>query len=165
MLGPGILSVTGNMVSPIIESGNLMRSVICSGDAHRKQRKMLTPVFSAKHLRALVPVFYQVTRKASTMPCFPPLSSHLASKYMLTSQAAHRRHLIADRGRTPRCRHTWMDGTRRFGAHRPDGHRLLLRPAQRGRRGCIRGSGEELCVGVLTSMSYAPNNLALTPES
>ncbi|KAI0716435.1 cytochrome P450 [Earliella scabrosa] len=43
MLGPGILSVTG--------------------DAHRKQRKMLTPVFSAKHLRALVPVFYQVTRK------------------------------------------------------------------------------------------------------
>ncbi|KAL1946306.1 hypothetical protein VTO73DRAFT_15433 [Trametes versicolor] len=43
MLGPGLLSVTG--------------------DTHRKQRKMLTPVFSAKHLRTVVPIFYQVTDK------------------------------------------------------------------------------------------------------
>ncbi|OJT02968.1 Cytochrome P450 6a2 [Trametes pubescens] len=43
MLGPGLLSV--------------------SGDMHRKQRKMLTPVFSAKHLRTVVPIFYRVTDK------------------------------------------------------------------------------------------------------
>ncbi|RPD56021.1 cytochrome P450 [Lentinus tigrinus ALCF2SS1-6] len=43
MLGPGILSVTG--------------------DIHRRQRKMLTPVFSARHLKELVPIFYQVTHK------------------------------------------------------------------------------------------------------
>ncbi|KAI0720735.1 cytochrome P450 [Cerioporus squamosus] len=43
MLGPGIISVTGDM--------------------HRRQRKMLTPVFSARHLKELVPIFYQVTHK------------------------------------------------------------------------------------------------------
>ncbi|KAI1790850.1 cytochrome P450 [Ganoderma leucocontextum] len=43
MLGPGILSVTG--------------------DTHRKQRKMLTPVFASRYLRGLVPAFYNVTHK------------------------------------------------------------------------------------------------------
>ncbi|KAI0350833.1 cytochrome P450 [Trametes cingulata] len=43
MLGPGVLSVTG--------------------ETHRKQRRMLTPVFSPRHLRDLVPVFYRVTHK------------------------------------------------------------------------------------------------------
>ncbi|KAH9886464.1 cytochrome P450 [Cubamyces lactineus] len=42
-IGPGILGVSGNI--------------------HRKQRKMLTPVFSAKHMRGLMPVFYRVTDK------------------------------------------------------------------------------------------------------
>ncbi|KAM5538786.1 hypothetical protein V8D89_007508 [Ganoderma adspersum] len=43
LLGPGVLSVTGEM--------------------HRKQRKMLTPPFASRHLRGLVPVFYSVTGK------------------------------------------------------------------------------------------------------
>lgn len=34
-----------------------------TGDTHRRQRKMLTPVFSAKHLRSAVSVFYQVVDK------------------------------------------------------------------------------------------------------
>ncbi|KAL7277359.1 hypothetical protein ACG7TL_009219 [Trametes sanguinea] len=42
-LGPGVLGVNGR--------------------THRRQRKMLLPVFSAKHLRGLVPVFYCVTHK------------------------------------------------------------------------------------------------------
>nr|BED42987.1 cytochrome P450 monooxygenase [Trametes versicolor] len=42
-LGPGLASVTG--------------------ETHRKQRKMLTPVFSAKHLRTIVPIFHRVTDK------------------------------------------------------------------------------------------------------
>ncbi|EIW55304.1 cytochrome P450 [Trametes versicolor FP-101664 SS1] len=43
-LGPGLGSVTG--------------------ETHRRQRKMLTPVFSAKHLRTIVPIFHRVTDKA-----------------------------------------------------------------------------------------------------
>ncbi|KAF9482522.1 cytochrome P450 [Pholiota conissans] len=33
------------------------------GDQHRKQRKMLNPVFSIVHMREIVPVFYDVTYK------------------------------------------------------------------------------------------------------
>ncbi|KAF5319267.1 hypothetical protein D9619_008300 [Psilocybe cf. subviscida] len=33
------------------------------GDQHRKQRKMLNPVFSNAHMRDMVPMFYDVTRK------------------------------------------------------------------------------------------------------
>ncbi|OBZ67957.1 Docosahexaenoic acid omega-hydroxylase CYP4F3 [Grifola frondosa] len=43
LLGPGIFAVTGNH--------------------HRRQRKMLNPVFSAAHLRHMVPVFYGITHK------------------------------------------------------------------------------------------------------
>ncbi|KAJ3566860.1 hypothetical protein NP233_g6732 [Leucocoprinus birnbaumii] len=34
-----------------------------SGEQHRKQRKMLTPVFSIAHMRAMTPIFYEVTRR------------------------------------------------------------------------------------------------------
>ncbi|KAF5360940.1 hypothetical protein D9756_005071 [Leucocoprinus leucothites] len=33
------------------------------GEQHRKQRKMLTPVFSTTHMRAMTPIFYEVTRR------------------------------------------------------------------------------------------------------
>lgn len=33
------------------------------GDHHRKQRKMLNPVFSIAHLRQMIPMFYEVTHK------------------------------------------------------------------------------------------------------
>ncbi|KAJ3507527.1 hypothetical protein NMY22_g16903 [Coprinellus aureogranulatus] len=33
------------------------------GDQHRKQRKMLNPVFSVAHLRNMIPIFYDVTHK------------------------------------------------------------------------------------------------------
>ncbi|KAI0324490.1 cytochrome P450 [Cubamyces sp. BRFM 1775] len=42
-LGPGLLSVMG--------------------DQHKKQRRMLHPVFSAKHIRELLPTFYEVSHK------------------------------------------------------------------------------------------------------
>lgn len=41
-IGPGLLSATGDM--------------------HRKQRKMLAPVFSAKHLKDMTKTFYGVTK-------------------------------------------------------------------------------------------------------
>ena len=31
---------------------------------------MLTPAFSAEHLRGLLPIFYQVTHKVSPVPSF-----------------------------------------------------------------------------------------------
>ncbi|KAF7327570.1 Rint-1 family protein [Mycena kentingensis (nom. inval.)] len=34
-----------------------------TGEQHRKQRKMLNPVFSAAHLRAMVPIFFQVGKR------------------------------------------------------------------------------------------------------
>ncbi|KAG6919202.1 hypothetical protein DXG01_008500 [Tephrocybe rancida] len=34
------------------------------GESHRKQRKMLNPVFSVTHVREMMPVFYDVTHKA-----------------------------------------------------------------------------------------------------
>ncbi|OBZ67710.1 hypothetical protein A0H81_12280 [Grifola frondosa] len=43
LFGPGILASTG--------------------ERHRKQRKMLNPVFSAKHMRDMVPIFHEVSRK------------------------------------------------------------------------------------------------------
>lgn len=33
------------------------------GAQHKRQRKMLNPVFSAKHLREMMPLFYQVVHK------------------------------------------------------------------------------------------------------
>ncbi|KAL0060216.1 hypothetical protein AAF712_012971 [Marasmius tenuissimus] len=36
-----------------------------AGEHHRKQRKMLTPVFSAAHLRDMTPIFYDIVKKLS----------------------------------------------------------------------------------------------------
>ncbi|KAH9848266.1 cytochrome P450 [Lenzites betulinus] len=44
--GPGLLSTTG--------------------ETHRKQRKLLSPVFSPKNLRIITPVFYEVTHRLQT---------------------------------------------------------------------------------------------------
>ncbi|KAJ7931394.1 cytochrome P450 [Mycena leptocephala] len=38
-----------------------------SGEQHRKQRKILTPVFSAAHLRQMVPIFFDVAKKVRTI--------------------------------------------------------------------------------------------------
>ncbi|EDR02322.1 uncharacterized protein LACBIDRAFT_309740 [Laccaria bicolor S238N-H82] len=40
------------------------KAVFCTlGDYHRRQRKMLNPVFSIAHMRGMVPVFYSITHK------------------------------------------------------------------------------------------------------
>ena len=43
LLGPGLLTTAGAV--------------------HKKQRRMLQPVFSATHLRSMSPIFYEITRK------------------------------------------------------------------------------------------------------
>lgn len=35
-----------------------------TGERHRKQRRMLNPVFSPQHLQGMVPIFYSVSYKA-----------------------------------------------------------------------------------------------------
>ncbi|KAI0631049.1 cytochrome P450 [Trametes polyzona] len=52
MLGPGVLAVTGH--------GSHERA---QGETHRKQRKILTPAFAPRHLRALVPLCYSVVNR------------------------------------------------------------------------------------------------------
>lgn len=43
-----------------------------TGDHHRKQRRMLNPVFSANHLRQMTPLFYHITNKVRQYrPCNP----------------------------------------------------------------------------------------------
>ena len=37
------------------------------GDHHRKQRKMLNPVFSINHMRRMIPIFDQVSRKVRAL--------------------------------------------------------------------------------------------------
>lgn len=61
-------------------------TLICVGRTHRRQRKMLLPVFSAKHLRGLVPVFYCVTHKVEIIVIPPSRSSY---KSLTTVLAAH----------------------------------------------------------------------------
>lgn len=36
------------------------------GDQHRKQRKMMNPVFSINHMRGMIPLFYEVTERLRT---------------------------------------------------------------------------------------------------
>lgn len=37
------------------------------GETHRKQRKMLNPVFSVNHMRAMTPLFYAVAHKVAAI--------------------------------------------------------------------------------------------------
>ncbi|KAI0350849.1 cytochrome P450 [Trametes cingulata] len=57
---------TYDQIEWLVRSNNMLLGaglLSVLGPAHRKQRKMLMPVFSAKHLRDLTPVFYEVTNR------------------------------------------------------------------------------------------------------
>ncbi|KAJ3512933.1 hypothetical protein NMY22_g15191 [Coprinellus aureogranulatus] len=59
--GPGLLATLGKALIYLYESDG---SDIClEGDQHRKQRKMLNPVFSIAHMREMIPIFYDVVHK------------------------------------------------------------------------------------------------------
>ena len=64
-LGPGLLGVHGEtyLSPPPKHYPQLRRSIILSGARHRKQRKMLNPVFSIKHMREMIPIFYDVAHR------------------------------------------------------------------------------------------------------
>ncbi|XP_006462833.1 hypothetical protein AGABI2DRAFT_179442 [Agaricus bisporus var. bisporus H97] len=52
--------VSSTSISSIIFGGGL---AVATGEQHRKQRKMLNPLFSTSHLRGMVPLFYEVTNR------------------------------------------------------------------------------------------------------
>jgi cytochrome P450 len=40
------------------------------GEHHKKQRKMLNPVFSTNHLRDMLPIFYEISYKVLQLRLF-----------------------------------------------------------------------------------------------
>ncbi|KAI0717427.1 cytochrome P450 [Cerioporus squamosus] len=60
------------------------------GEQHRRQRKMLNPVLSTKHLRAMMPIVYSVIYKVST-------AAHTRLKLARTNQRFHRLDAIFQR--------------------------------------------------------------------
>ena len=43
------------------------------GEHHKKQRKMLNPVFSIAHMRRMIPIFNQVGHRVSSMIVWPSM--------------------------------------------------------------------------------------------
>ncbi len=61
LIGPGLFATEGASRSNHEPSRPM--SYLLSGEQHRRQRRMLNPVFSTKHLREMVPLFYRVTHQ------------------------------------------------------------------------------------------------------
>lgn len=62
LFGPGLLSTLGE-VSACITSSSFDLLSISKGEQHRRQRKMLNPVFSITHMRHMLPIFYSTIRR------------------------------------------------------------------------------------------------------
>lgn len=56
--GPGLLSTIG--IPCISLFGECFLISIPTGERHRKQRKMMNPVFSVAHMRRMMPIFYRI---------------------------------------------------------------------------------------------------------
>ena len=52
-------------VTSIVLSVRIFINSLFSGGEHRRQRKIMTPAFSAKSMRELMPIFYEVAHKVS----------------------------------------------------------------------------------------------------
>lgn len=59
LFGPGV----GSTLRTSLLFDTLLFTYPHPGDQHRKQRKMLLPAFSVKHLREMTPIFYQIAEK------------------------------------------------------------------------------------------------------
>ena len=83
--GPGLLGTLGQYPDVVqkchIHCGS--HRVVTAGDHHRKQRKLLNPVFSIAHMRRMIPIFNDVGHKVpiplpSFFPSFETGRSHVA---------------------------------------------------------------------------------------
>lgn len=61
-LGPGLFGVHGSVLSLHVYR-KIFLTYTNLGASHRRQRKMLNPVFSIKHMRELTPIFYEVAHR------------------------------------------------------------------------------------------------------
>lgn len=87
LLGPGLFSVNQGV--------------------HRKQRKMLNPVFAAEHLRKMTPVFYTVARNVRVSRTLRlPLDALRAGVQLVTAISSR-----VDGGAKPVDVLTWMSRT------------------------------------------------------
>ena len=66
-LGEGLLATMGKRVRFALNSTHGL-NVSGQGEQHRKQRKMLNPVFSIAHMREMIPIFYDVVHRVSRRP-------------------------------------------------------------------------------------------------
>ena len=61
LIGPGLFATEGTSQSNL--RFLCLTPCLFSGEQHRRQRKMLNPVFSTNHLRGRIPLFYSVTNQ------------------------------------------------------------------------------------------------------
>lgn len=69
MFGGGLLATLGtiNACAYIVIEFLIITPILLIGDQHRKQRKILNPVFHISHMRQMLPIFYQVTYKVGIL--------------------------------------------------------------------------------------------------
>lgn len=81
VFGPGLLSTLGiwstRRLWPLDSYSN------SSGHQHRKQRKMLNPVFSVHHLRQMTPIFYHVVQQVNELPSYLRIVAYSCNSFQL----------------------------------------------------------------------------------
>ena len=68
--GPGLTATHGTIPSAAFATSTETNGsgACATGEYHRKQRKLLNPVFSINHMRHMMPTFYKVTHKVDLLP-------------------------------------------------------------------------------------------------
>ena len=102
LLGPGLLAATGS--------------------EHKKQRKLLSPAFSAAHVRGLAPVFYAIAGKVRSDSVVHVCSSD-PSNPLVSAEDSDR---ALRQGRPEGPGRPGVDGTHRAGARRAGHDGVLL---------------------------------------
>ena len=61
IFGKGLMGTKGTLT--LVVSWHVTDYVCHKGDHHRKQRKLINPVFASNHLRDMLPMFYEIAYK------------------------------------------------------------------------------------------------------
>lgn len=64
IFGPGLVATTGESCLVKVSCALLTNAL---GDHHKRQRKIVSPVFAVGQLRRLTPVFYEIADKVSCL--------------------------------------------------------------------------------------------------
>ncbi|KAI1784550.1 cytochrome P450 [Ganoderma leucocontextum] len=97
--GPGLLGTLGEYPNVERVEPTAILIVVAAGDHHRKQRKLLNPVFSIAHMRRMIPIFNDVGHKLQTaIESRIPGNGDLVELDMLTWMARTALELIGQAG-------------------------------------------------------------------